>query len=264
MTDRAHVLDALGTVFDPELDEPITALRFVDLLRGGGRRGRRRPAAAADAAVRAELRLPDGGRRARRRAPAAGGRRGHGRPRGPLHGRGDQRGASPRRRRSRTPSRARPRASSTRCASCSTARRSSHASRGCCEALLAGGATAEEVTARRVADLPTSPDARRCLELRAQLGIPTRPTTRRRSSRPDGDADRGRRAGAAGCAWRGSCATSLEANGGICRSLLAVRYGITTPRRWRHEGGPAARVPPGAQARLRSTSRRRPGRSTSS
>ena len=29
VTDRAHVLDALGTVFDPELDEPITSLRFV-------------------------------------------------------------------------------------------------------------------------------------------------------------------------------------------------------------------------------------------
>ena len=29
MTDRAHVLDALGTVYDPELDEPITSLRFV-------------------------------------------------------------------------------------------------------------------------------------------------------------------------------------------------------------------------------------------
>ena len=29
VTDRAHVLDALGTVYDPELDEPITSLRFV-------------------------------------------------------------------------------------------------------------------------------------------------------------------------------------------------------------------------------------------
>ena len=29
MTDRADVLGALGTVYDPELDEPITALRFV-------------------------------------------------------------------------------------------------------------------------------------------------------------------------------------------------------------------------------------------
>ena len=29
MTNRAHVLAALGTVYDPELDEPITSLRFV-------------------------------------------------------------------------------------------------------------------------------------------------------------------------------------------------------------------------------------------
>jgi metal-sulfur cluster biosynthetic enzyme len=38
VTDRAHVLDALGTVFDPELDEPITSLRFVtscDVTAGG-------------------------------------------------------------------------------------------------------------------------------------------------------------------------------------------------------------------------------------
>jgi metal-sulfur cluster biosynthetic enzyme len=38
VTDRAHVLAALGTVFDPELDEPITSLRFVtscDVTAGG-------------------------------------------------------------------------------------------------------------------------------------------------------------------------------------------------------------------------------------
>src|SRR6185436_8724902 len=35
-----------------------------------------------------------------------------------------------------------------------------------CEALLAGGATAEEVTGRRVADLPDDANARRCLQLR--------------------------------------------------------------------------------------------------
>ena len=29
MTIRARVLEALGTVYDPELDEPITSLRFV-------------------------------------------------------------------------------------------------------------------------------------------------------------------------------------------------------------------------------------------
>ena len=47
MTDRARVLGALETVYDPELDEPITALRFVsscDVSDGG------------DVAVR--LRLP--------------------------------------------------------------------------------------------------------------------------------------------------------------------------------------------------------------
>ena len=68
-----------------------------DLVRRDGRRGRRRPAPAADAAVRAELRVPHGGRRARRRAPAAGGPRGHRGPRGPLHRRRDQRRRRPRR-----------------------------------------------------------------------------------------------------------------------------------------------------------------------
>jgi metal-sulfur cluster biosynthetic enzyme len=41
-----------------------------------------------------------------------------------------------------------------------------------CEALLADGATPEQVIARRVADLPNIPDACRCLELRGDLRIP--------------------------------------------------------------------------------------------
>src|SRR5438874_1957147 len=40
-----------------------------------------------------------------------------------------------------------------------------------CEALLAEGATAEQVAALRVADLPDVADTRRCLELRRGLGI---------------------------------------------------------------------------------------------
>src|SRR5262249_51263392 len=40
-----------------------------------------------------------------------------------------------------------------------------------CEALLANGATAEEVASQRLADLPDLPDARRCVELRRHLGI---------------------------------------------------------------------------------------------
>ena len=43
---------------------------------------------------------------------------------------------------------------------------------------------AEEVTALRVADLPDDPGARRCLELRAHLGIPSRRRRRRRSCGP--------------------------------------------------------------------------------
>lgn len=47
MIDRARVLGALGTVYDPELDEPITALRFVSSCE---------VSAAGDVDVR--LRLP--------------------------------------------------------------------------------------------------------------------------------------------------------------------------------------------------------------
>ena len=101
------------------------------LLRGGGLRRRGRPAAAADAAVRAQLRLPDGGRRARRGARGARRGGGVGRARGPLHGQGDQHRGGGRRRLRRTRSRARPRASSTRCARCSGARRWWRARGGC-------------------------------------------------------------------------------------------------------------------------------------
>jgi metal-sulfur cluster biosynthetic enzyme len=91
-----------------------------------------------------------------------------------------------------------------------------------CEALLAEGATAEEVTVRRVSDLPDVPDARRCLELRGQLGIPYD-----RDSPafvlPDGEpvaAHELKR-------WLRTARlvrTSLDVNGGICRSLLKVRH----------------------------------------
>jgi hypothetical protein len=94
-----------------------------------------------------------------------------------------------------------------------------------CEALLAGGATPEEVTARRVADLPDDdPDARRCIELRAQLGLPWHDHARA-FVRPDGEPI------AAGDLrhWLRTARlmrTSLEANGGICRSLLRIRYDL--------------------------------------
>ena len=93
-----------------------------------------------------------------------------------------------------------------------------------CEALLAGGATPEEVTARRVADLPDEPEARRCIELREQLGIPSEgdaPAFVRPDGEPIAAADLRH--------WLRTARlirTSLEVNGGICRSLLRIRYDL--------------------------------------
>lgn len=93
-----------------------------------------------------------------------------------------------------------------------------------CEALLASGATAEEVTARRVADLPDRPDARRCLQLRAELGIPCEEDSAA-FVLPTGEpvaAEDLRR-------WLRTARLvrmSLEVNGGICRSLLQFRHGL--------------------------------------
>lgn len=91
------------------------------------------------------------------------------------------------------------------------------------QALLDGGATPEAVAALRVADLPPGAEAVRCRQLRRQLGLPHGPDD------------------AALVAGNGSPLTatelptwlrrarlvslSLESNGGLCRSLLHVRYG---------------------------------------
>ena len=96
-----------------------------------------------------------------------------------------------------------------------------------CEALLSGGATLEEVAARRVADLPEDSEARRCLELRMHLGIPA-DAGAPAFVLPDGKAI----AAADLRRWLRMAQLirlSLETNGGICRSLLAIRYGIPDP-----------------------------------
>lgn len=91
-----------------------------------------------------------------------------------------------------------------------------------CEALLADGATPEQVTARRVEDLPDAPDARRCLELRQRLGIASDPDSPA-FVLPGGEpvaAHELRR-------WLQTARlvrTSLDVNGGICRSLLKIRH----------------------------------------
>jgi metal-sulfur cluster biosynthetic enzyme len=93
-----------------------------------------------------------------------------------------------------------------------------------CEELLAAGASAESVTAARVADLPDSAEARRCLELRAELGIAADPDASAfvlSGGEPllAGQLQRWLRMGRL-------VRTSLEANGGICRSLLQFRHDL--------------------------------------
>ena len=90
-----------------------------------------------------------------------------------------------------------------------------------CEAKLAAGAKAEQVTRRRVSDLADVPDARRCLELRRQLGIGC-----------DADSPAFVRANGEAVAadelalWLRKARlvrASLDVNGSICRSLLQIR-----------------------------------------
>jgi metal-sulfur cluster biosynthetic enzyme len=93
-----------------------------------------------------------------------------------------------------------------------------------CEALLAAGASEDDVAAMRVGDLPDDPDARRCFELRRLLGIDEEAAFVTGDGAPVAAADLRR--------WLrmgGLVRVSLEANGGICRALLQVRYGIQDP-----------------------------------
>jgi metal-sulfur cluster biosynthetic enzyme len=93
-----------------------------------------------------------------------------------------------------------------------------------CERWLAEGATPEQVTARRVADLPDQADARRCLELRRRLGLPyggDSPAFVLPDGEPLGPGELTRWLRAARL-----MRMSLEVNGGICRSLLQIRHGV--------------------------------------
>jgi metal-sulfur cluster biosynthetic enzyme len=93
-----------------------------------------------------------------------------------------------------------------------------------CEALLRDGATREQLVDRRVDDIPDTPEARRCLELRAQLGIAHDPAS---PAFVTGDGSP-LTAGSIGRWLRMArlIRTSLEANGGVCRSLLQFRYDL--------------------------------------
>lgn len=91
-----------------------------------------------------------------------------------------------------------------------------------CEAMLAEGATPEQVLSRRVADLPDTPEARRSLQLRFELGLGAGPDAPA-FVLPDGSVlEPGQLS-----RWLRVARlvrTGLDANGGICRDLLKVRY----------------------------------------
>ena len=224
MTTRERVLEALDGVIDPELDEPITSLRFVSSCE-----------ATPDGDVEVVLRLPTpqcapnfaflmaaDAREAVRRLPGVrrvsikledhytgqeiNGALGRGEGfTGAFPGETDDDDLTGLR---------------------DLFRRKALVARQSrlCEALLAGGASPEEVTARRVADLPDRRDARRCLELRGELGIPREPDSAA-FVLPSGEpvaAGELRR-------WLRTARLvrmSLEVNGGICRSLLQFRHGL--------------------------------------
>lgn len=219
---REQVLDALATVYDPELDEPITSLRFVTSCQ-----------VSADGDVEVLLRLPtpqcapnfaflmaaDAGRAVRRvpgvRAVDV---------RLEDHYTGEEINAALSRGEGFTGAFPGETADDDLDGLRELFSRKALLARqsNVCREMLAAGGDADQVVARRVRDLPDTPEARRCLELRAQLGIDTAPDAPAlvAASGEPLTADQLHR-------WLRMARlvqTSLEANGGICRSLLQVRH----------------------------------------
>ena len=93
-----------------------------------------------------------------------------------------------------------------------------------CQTLLEeDGATPETVVARRVADLPDTPDAVRVAALRAALGLPHDPDA---PALIAGDGASLTVSDLPMWLRRAKLVSlSLEANGGMCRDLLRARYG---------------------------------------
>jgi hypothetical protein len=96
-----------------------------------------------------------------------------------------------------------------------------------CDALLRAGQTVEDLAEARLLALPRTPDVARCIELREQLGIDCS------AAAPAFVLADGSALDAEGLARFLRVARlvrlSLEGNAGLCRSLLATRYGIADP-----------------------------------
>jgi metal-sulfur cluster biosynthetic enzyme len=221
MTTRDRVLDALGAVYDPELDEPITQLGFV---------GRCEVSASGDVSVL--LRLPTtqcapnfawlmaaDARDVVRALPGVGAvsvvldeHQTDTEINAAIAGGGTFADAFP----GET-------TGSVEALRDLFRRKALLARQGrVCDALLAAGATAREVVGLQVSHLPDEPEVRRCLALRRELGLSAGPSSPALvagdgSALEAGELDR----------WRRKArlvGVSLESNNGICRSLLANRY----------------------------------------
>ncbi len=224
MSTRERVLDALGTVRDPELDEPITSLRFVtscEVSRDGDVEVLLRlptPQCAPNFAflMAADARKAVGGLPDVRRVTV----------RFEDHYTGEEINSALARGQGFTGAFPGETDDDDLGALRELFNRKALIARQArvCKQLMAAGASAEEVTSARVADLPDSPDARRCLELRAGLGLGC-----------EGDAPGLVLPGGGPVAvdqldrWLRAARLvqmSLEVNGGICRSLLQIRHNL--------------------------------------
>jgi metal-sulfur cluster biosynthetic enzyme len=226
MTTREHVLAALDVVIDPELDEPITSLRFVSSVE-----------ITSEGDVDVLLRLPTpqcapnfaflmaaDARAAVRRLPGVRTvtvkLQGHytGDEINGALARGDGfTGAFP---------------GETEDDDLSALRelfqRKALIARQSrlCEALLHAGMEPEQIVGLWVANLEDGPELRRCLELREQLGIAAEagaPAFVSPNGEPLAAEDLQR--------WLRMARlvrTSLETNGGICRSLLQFRHDLVS------------------------------------
>jgi len=222
MITRAQVLDALSGVRDPELDEPLTDLGFVDQVTVAGD------------AVAVRLRLPtyfcapnfaflmvDDARAALLALDGVGQVRvaleDHFASSEINSAVAEQRGFGG----------AFPDETEGGLASLRTLfqRKALTARQGrVCEALLAGGRELHELATMRLADVPRSSDRDRCVELRRALGLPADEDS------PAFLLPEGRRLDAAGVdrylRISRLMRVSLEGNAGVCRSLLRTRYDL--------------------------------------
>ena len=222
---RARVLDALGSVYDPELDEPITSLRFITSceVSPGGEVGVVLRLPTPQCAPNFAFLMAADARRAVRSVPGVHGvtveledhytgdeingalARGQGFT-GAFPGETDDDDLEALR------------DLFTRKALIARQAR-------VCEQMLSSGASEQDVVSATVAELPAeNPDATRALQLRAQLGFAAAPDAPA-FIQPNGEPvalDQLTRWLRAARLIR----TGLEANGGMCRSLLAFRHNL--------------------------------------